>query len=133
MPLFASEPLPADVREVLEEFFAVKLSGVWVCWGRLVDFAASRFGFDGLTLGRWVFLSRTAHRDYRRRSVSGVALLGHEVQHVLQYRRLSVPIFLARYLGQWVRVGFAYSRIPLEIEAHAVEERLRERLASQAS
>ena len=60
----------------------------------------------------------------RRRAAGNERLLGHELVHVEQWRRLGVVGFLRRYLGAyllWRLRGHghwaAYRRIPLEIEA----------------
>lgn len=42
--------------------------------------------------------------------------LAHELMHILQRERLG-PWFLGAYLLGWVRVGFRYHYIPLEVEA----------------
>lgn len=60
-----------------------------------------------------------------RRDAAGSAhLLRHELEHVRQWRRLGVAVFLWRYLGAYLRWrlrGYphraAYRRIPLEVEA----------------
>ena len=66
--------------------------------------------FTAITLGytvhyRWGFVQT----PYQARL--------HEDQHIRQVRRYGRLGFLGRYLWQWMRVGFRYRRIPLEIEA----------------
>lgn len=79
----------------------------------------SRFAAPGAaatTLGRFVFLRRSARRSER--------LMRHELVHVRQWRHLGVLSFLGRYFGAYLRWRLrryphwaAYRRIPLEIEA----------------
>ena len=47
-------------------------------------------------------------------------LIAHELQHVLQHERIG-RAFLLVYVWQWVRVGFRYRAIPLEVEARRAE------------
>ena len=62
----------------------------------------------------------------RRRYAGDPYLLGHEAEHVRQWRELGAAEFLRQYLGaylRWRRLGFghqaAYRLIPLEVEAEA--------------
>lgn len=73
-------------------------------------------GIVAITLGRYVLVRRGWERS--------VALIGHELVHVEQWRRLGVARFLAGYLGAYVRLRRAglghrdaYAAIPFEQEA----------------
>lgn len=48
-------------------------------------------------------------------------LLVHELVHVAQYERLGVHGFAEEYVVGWIRAGYEYRRIPLEVEAYGVE------------
>lgn len=59
-----------------------------------------------------------------RRSIdeaAPIALLFHELVHVVQYRVLGVAEFARRYVEGWVRGGLSYSAIPLEREAYRLQ------------
>ncbi len=77
-------------------------------------------GAHGMTLGRYVFLTRGhAHRT---------TLLAHELVHVRQYRELGYLRFSYRYLRDYARLlvehrgrhKAAYRAIPFEAEAYRV-------------
>jgi hypothetical protein len=75
-------------------------------------------GVAAMTLGRWVLVRRGREAD--------VALLAHELVHVEQWRRLGGVRFLARYVGEHLRLRVAgrphwaaYAAISLEVEARA--------------
>jgi hypothetical protein len=75
-------------------------------------------GADGITLGGWVIVRRSA-------AVDGFdELLRHEQVHVAQFRELGVSRFLFAYVRSylfWRLKGYehwaAYRRIPFEVEA----------------
>lgn len=73
-------------------------------------------GVLAMTLGRWILVRRGHERD--------ATLLAHELVHVEQWRRLGALHFLARYLGDYVRLRAsgaghqaAYRALPFEVEA----------------
>lgn len=70
----------------------------------------------GLTLGDLVLISREGRRGES-------VLLFHELVHVVQYRVLGHRRFFGRYLAGWAEAGFDYFRIPLEVQAFALQER----------
>ena len=75
--------------------------------------------FAGITLDDTVVLSPRA-------PAMGPAwsrLLFHELVHVVQFSLLGLDDFASRYLGDWARHGFRYTRIPLESHVRALEER----------
>jgi hypothetical protein len=73
-------------------------------------------GVLAMTLGRWILV--------RRGHDGNVALIGHELVHVEQWRRYGVIRFLTGYLGAYTRARragvdhwTAYRAIPFEAEA----------------
>lgn len=73
---------------------------------------------DGMTIGRWIFLTQDRHRHGDR------PLLAHELVHVRQYADLGYLRFSWRYLRDYTRNLIrlrrgraAYLAIPAEIEA----------------
>lgn len=86
-------------------------------------------GADALTVGRDIFLSRTAVRSIAARTEFGARLIAHEIQHVSQFAREGFLSFGMRYLAAYARGRFrglrhdaAYSQIPFEIEARNAED-----------
>lgn len=59
----------------------------------------------------------------------GLALIAHECVHVRQYREMGAPRFLFAYLVGAIRSGFVHDEHPLELEAEALQARLRLELA----
>lgn len=101
--------------------------------GRLSHYAATLMRADAFTLGRHVFLSKTAAFEIAGRSASGTSLLAHEMVHVEQYRRRGVTRFLARYFGEYL-VGRARGRSHRESYlAIGFEREAREASAASAS
>lgn len=49
-------------------------------------------------------------------------LLFHELVHVVQYERLGLPEFVAKYVGGFLSGG-SYEAIPLEMNAYELEAR----------
>jgi hypothetical protein len=89
---------------------------------RLVVVPVLTPGFAGMTLGRWILVSRGHEHDRD--------LIAHELVHVHQWRQLGSVRFLVRYLGayaqsRWHGMGHqaAYEAIPLEAEARALAGR----------
>jgi|PersoiStandDraft_1058852.scaffolds.fasta_scaffold25071_3 hypothetical protein len=108
--------LPPKARARLEEFFEADLGDVRLCTSRLARVVAGVCRADGVTLGRFVFLSRRGERR-------DLPFLAHEVAHVLQYRQRGIPRFLLEYVAGWIAGGFRYSKISLEREAFERERR----------
>lgn len=97
--------------------------------GALARFLCARFAADALVLGRHVMLSARASEEIHRASSEGRLLLAHELEHVAQYRRLGVPVFLRRYLAEYARgrlAGASHARAYAEI---SFEREARERAA----
>jgi Domain of unknown function (DUF4157) len=75
-------------------------------------------GVAAMTIGRFVFV--------RRGHESDAGLVAHELVHVQQWRELGPVVFLARYLGEYLRLRgrglphwSAYAAISFEREARA--------------
>lgn len=82
-PGWSGDPLPGDLREILEEHFGVDLRGV-----RIHDDARARSFLDGrgagAAVGDHVYLGKPVSKERLGR-------LGHEVAHVVQHRRGRTP------------------------------------------
>ena len=75
-------------------------------------------GIAAMTLGAWILV--------RRGHETNTGLIAHELVHVEQWREWGATRFLARYLGDYVRLRFAgephwraYAAISFEQEARA--------------
>ncbi|WP_235566460.1 RHS repeat-associated core domain-containing protein [Lysobacter sp. Root667] len=58
--------------------------------------------------------------DPAAQATYGVGLLGHEIVHTMQYRRLGVHDFYSIYLTDWATNGKGYDGIGLEREAFRI-------------
>lgn len=81
-----------------------------------------------VTLGRDVCFKPGLYNPTTPR---GLALIAHECVHVRQYREMGPLRFLLAYLGGAVRVRFEHDRHPMELEAEALQARLRVALAEE--
>jgi hypothetical protein len=98
-------PLRAAERvEVAGALSPEALDGVRVAEGCTLPLMP---GFVGITLGSEIYL--------RGRCADQPGLLGHELVHVGQFRRLGWLGMTAAYGRQWVQHG--YGRHPMELEA----------------
>lgn len=68
--------------------------------------------FMAMTLGSHVYFSWS-----RRVVVNQLSVVRHELRHVMQYKELGFMRFLCTYVWQWVKHGFSYTKIDLEVEA----------------
>lgn len=59
-----------------------------------------------LTLGRTIYFGKHYAEDFAAAGDAGKGLLLHEMTHVLQYKRLGIPRFLARYAREVLSVRF---------------------------
>ena len=50
-------------------------------------------------------------------------LLFHELVHVVQYDVLGTSRFATQYVTGWAEAGFVYEKIPLEVQAYALQHR----------
>ena len=68
--------------------------------------------FHGMTLDNHVYFSWN-----RQKVVNTLSTVRHEMMHVAQYEELGFMGFLTTYIWQWVKHGFSYTKIDLEVEA----------------
>jgi len=66
--------------------------------GRLMTAPGS---VKGITFGETIYLNADAARDFEKRDRESVALLGHELTHVLQYREVGSFTFLTAYVATY--------------------------------
>lgn len=86
-------------------------------------------GVAGITLGRTIYLRAAEARPL---PLDGLErLVRHELAHVRQVNRLGLPMFLIRYLSEFLghlvrerSLDAAYRKISFEVEAAAAEQRL---------
>jgi len=65
-------------------------------------------------------------------SIGGLALIAHELKHVEQYKEEGTMKFLVKYLRDWARTGFKYTRdLPFEREAYDLEDAVRQHLEEE--
>ena len=83
-------------------------------------------GFSAITFGNNIYFKEGA---YNIHSVNGVALIGHEVQHGVQYASQGTAAFLWFYGALSLIHG--YEDNPLEVEARKKETRIFEELSKQ--
>lgn len=82
---------------------------------QLLDFSAAA----GITFKDTILIAdRFVRTDSQARSV-----VFHELVHVVQYRALGLRGFISRYVKSWFENDFSYCAIPLEAQAHALQER----------
>jgi hypothetical protein len=115
--------LPPAVEELVSDARAVVRTG-YPWWLR--PFLARNV--IGITLGRRIYLSP---RMAQRSGSAMERLLRHELAHVRQVNRLGLPLFLVRYVSEFLThllrersVASAYRKISFEVEAAAAEESL---------
>jgi len=86
-------------------------------------------GFRGITFGKHVYFQMERSEIVKTLSDTGKFLSGdirsvkHEMTHVKQYKDLGFLGFLLTYVRQWIKHGFSYMKIDLEIEARANEKK----------
>jgi hypothetical protein len=114
------EPLDA----VLQQFFNAALGDDFSDVGVNLDSSLVPRGYLALTFGRQVFLGQEASVDFGRRSSSSIALIGHELVHVQQYRALGLSGFVRLYISDYIgrrsaglRHGDAYDNLLFEVVA----------------
>jgi len=124
-------PLRANELQFFNAFFGADFSTVDVKSGFVANTITSVAGADGVTLGENIFLSPRSSQGFDQGDWSSVALVGHELTHVLQYRALGIGKFLDLYLANY---SFnrskgqsdqeAYSNIVVEEVARKFEQRM---------
>lgn len=80
-----------------------------------------------ITLGRTIHIKMD---EFNPHTVSGLALLAHEVKHVEQYERKGMFGFVAGYLGDYLFHGYGES-VSFEAEAYEFERQVRAHLAEE--
>lgn len=91
------EPIPPELLRYYNEFFGHDFSNVSL----QIDMtgALKRTGTWGVTLGNIVLLTPEAMGQVQAFHEKGIAGLGHELTHVLQYESLGIPAFLSFHVG----------------------------------
>ena len=88
-----------------------------VCW-----FVRRVLRQGAMTVAPFIFYGRSR---FDAAGLPSVALLGHELRHVEQYRHYGHVTFLFRYLRDLAANRFRYSRdLPLEAECYALQARI---------
>ena len=83
-------------------------------------------GADGFTWRNTVYIEKAA---YDENSVEGIALIGHELEHVAQFNEFGVIGFSLGYVGSWAVNGFDYNAISFERAARNKEAQILEKLS----
>ena len=83
------------------------------------------FGMSATTTWHFVFFRQGSFDEVAPR---GLALIAHEAVHIGQARKMTLPVFLARYVLGQLQCRFHHDRHPLEMPAIAVQRRVREAL-----
>ncbi len=78
----ASFPLDLLLKEQFERVFGEDLSMVKIHTGEYSNDIASRHGAKAVTMGNSIYFARGMYNPY---SEEGIALLAHEIQHVVQH------------------------------------------------
>jgi hypothetical protein len=74
---------------------------------------------SGITFDDTVLLSASRPVE----PAQALALLFHELVHVVQFDVAGIDGFVSRYVQGWAQNGFAYERIPLEVQAYGLDAR----------
>jgi RHS repeat-associated protein len=124
------KPLDAGIRSFLEVYFQRNLSGVRTHSGL---FARLLSGIAGgpITFGQNIFLDRASSSAYESKSAEGIALIGHEVTHTIQYADQGFISFLIKYIEEYranraagLNPQAAYEAISFEVSADEVQRLL---------
>jgi hypothetical protein len=122
----AAGPLPECVKRLLEPYFpGFDLAAIRVRAG-LPWYVLMRA--DAYTDCDDIYFARGS---YDTHSAGGIALIGHEIAHCLQYRRLGKWRFRALYISSWARglgryrsLGKAYAGNRFEVEARSLQHKI---------
>lgn len=74
---------------------------------------------SGITFGDTILLSELHPVE----PDAQLALLFHELVHVVQFDLAGIEGFVSRYVIGWAQNGFAYERIPIEVQAYSLDAR----------
>jgi len=94
-------PLRANELQFFNAFFGADFSTVDLKSGLVANTITSVAGALGVTLGENIFLSPRSSRAFDQGNKYAIALVGHELTHVLQYRALGVGKFLDLYVANY--------------------------------
>ena len=119
-------PLRATELQFFNAFFGADFSTVDVKGGLLGRAVTAVAGAQGVTLGEDVFLSPDASRGFDQGIRRSVAVVGHELTHVLQYRHLGGQRFLDGYLQ-----NYAFNRRSGQTHSEAYHDIFVEEVASK--
>ncbi len=121
-----ARPLPEHIRQILAPYFPeYNLAEIQI--------------FDGIPF--YVTMDAVAFTDGNKlyfkpgcfdpNSIEGIALIGHEITHSVQFQQLGKWKFRVSYLGKWGRqfkisrsLNLAYYNNEFEVEAREVEQRI---------
>jgi RHS repeat-associated protein len=130
------EPLPASLLQFYNLLFHADFSKVDIQDGKFGQTAAENVAGQGgaVTLRNTIFLSEAAKTEYRARTIDGLALMGHELTHVVQYNKLTTFGFLDTYFGEYATNRVyggddhytAYENIPHERKAKSMQDYIAE-------
>ncbi len=121
-----AQTLPDHVKEILAPYFPdFDLDQIRIFLG--IPFYVT-MDANAFTDGNNLFFKPDA---YDTESIAGIALIGHEITHSVQYQERGKWRFRAKYLSNWSK-GFkthrsfdhAYYFNEFEIEARAMEDRI---------
>jgi hypothetical protein len=124
-----SEPLPDAFRALLELHFlpetlsAARLTRVHRIenpdfYAQLDQIPLDFRSMAGITYDDTILVS-----DSSVRGPIPISLLVHELVHVVQYSILGIEEFAKQYVTGWAQNGFDYYKIPLEIQAYALQRK----------
>ena len=121
--------LPDEVVETLEPWVdRGLLERTRVSTGARWEWLPLALGTGAVTLGRHVFF-RSERYDIA--TARGMALIGHESQHVGQYAELGIPRLLFAYARGQFSAGFSHDDHPMERDLVARQQEIRQALRDQ--
>ena len=87
---------------------------------KFCDWWLNRFGRIGFSGVRGLIV---IHSKMDLDDKEGKCLVVHELVHQEQMRRMGYVRWLVKYIWDWARAGFRYSRdLPLEVEAYEAQQ-----------
>jgi RHS repeat-associated protein len=95
------EPLPANLLHFFNVLFDSDFSMVDIQSGIVGHVVAAEAHADAVTVGATVFLAKSEDAGYEAGAPGSLALIAHELTHVLQYNVLGVARFLQIYVHDY--------------------------------
>jgi len=92
------KPLDVVTLTFFNTYFNKNFKDVDVQTGELAHFITSIAGAQAITFGNYIFVAKG---EYNNQSVGGLGLIGHELTHVLQYRKQGKSEFLLKYFKEY--------------------------------